>query len=180
MSTFEIIKVFAAASEDVVTAIINYYYYDEQKPDHKGTSPFPSFVANMPKDSPSITQKSPIVPGFSPCNISKEHLPSVTIEFDKDSETDVFYFPAEVDYVIRLYTQELNNDDYSLQEIISNKGVTGSEPEEFGDNFHFSADYNITSLRNKNLDNAFEGFTLMYHVPEVIAADGSTEFECYY
>ncbi|WP_294754960.1 InlB B-repeat-containing protein [uncultured Ruminococcus sp.] len=180
MSAFEIIKVFAAASEDVVTGIINYYYYDEQKPDHKGTSPFPSFVANMPKDSPGITQKSPIVPGFSPCNISKEHLPSVTIEFDKDSETDVFYFPAEVDYVIRLYTQELNNDDYSLQEIISNKGVTGSEPEEFGDTFHFSADYNITSLRNKTLDNAFEGFTLMYHVPEVIAADGSTEFECYY
>ena len=180
MSAFEIIKVFAVASEDVVTAIINYYYYDEQKPDHKGTSPFPSFVANMPKNSPSITQKSPIVPGFSPCNISKEHLPNVTIEFDKDSETDVFYFPAEVDYVIRLYTQELNNDDYALQEIISNKGITGSEPEEFGDNFNFSADYNITSLRNKNLDNAFEGFTLMYHVPEVIAADGSTEFECYY
>ena len=132
---FQGYKVFADPSDDVVTATINYYYYDENKQDHKGTSPFPSFVANMPKGSAAITQKSPIVPGFSPCNLSKEPLNYVTISFNDDSETDVFYFPAEVNYLIRLFKQDLNSDDYTVSEIISSKGVTGSEPHEFADDF---------------------------------------------
>ncbi|MBQ3870014.1 MAG: RICIN domain-containing protein [Clostridia bacterium] len=164
----------AGDSDGVVTAVIHYYYYDENKIDHKGTEPFPAFVANMPQGSAPITQTSPTVLGFSPYTIGKVPLPSVTVTFDADSETDVFYFPTEVPYVIRLNKQDIGSDNYTVGEIIHGLGVTGTEPVEFGETFR------IVQLDNKTLEEAYNGFTLMYHVPEVIAADGSTEFECYY
>ena len=164
----------AEESGDVVTATINYYYYDEDRIDHKGAAPFPAFVANMPRGSSSLTQKSPTVLGFAPYTIDKTPLSAVTVSFDADNETDVFYFPVEVSYVIRLNKQDLGGDTYSVSEIINGTGVTGTEPVEFGETFP------IVQLGGRTLENAYDGFTLMYHVPEVIAADGSTEFECYY
>ena len=162
------------ASGNVVTAVIHYYYYDEDRIDHKGAEPFPAFVANMPQGSSPITQASPTILGFSPYTIGKVPLTSVTVTFDSDNETDVFYFPTEVPYIIRLNKQDIGSDTYTVDEIINGLGVTGTEPVEFGENFP------IVQLDNRTLDDAYEGFTLMYHAPEVIAADGSTEFECYY
>ncbi len=165
--------VYAGSTDNMVTATINYYYYDEGLSDHKGSRPFPAFVANMPKGSPDITEKCPTVPGFTPVSADKKPLPTVTVGFGSDSTEDVFYIPSEVPYVIRLYKQNLDNNGYTLAHILNRTGITGTEPAEF------ESDYVVSEL-GKTLENAFEGYTLMYHVPEVIAADGSTEFECYY
>ncbi len=165
---------YAGDSDGVVTASIHYYYYDEDRLDHKGTEPFPAFVANMPQGSAPITQRSPSILGFSPYTIDKVPLNEVTVNFSGNNETDVFYFPTEVSYIIRLNKQDIGGESYTVSDIINGVGVTGAEPVEFGNNFP------IVQLDGRTLDQAYEGFTLMYHVPEVIAADGSTEFECYY
>ena len=162
-----------ADSTEMVTATINYYYYDEELPNHQGSRPFPAFVANMPKGSRNIAEKCPTVPGFAPVDADKNPLSSVEISFDSDSTTNVFYVPSEVPYIIRLNKQNLEGDGYTNAYIINGTGITGTEPVEFG------SDYVVPGL-GKSLENAFEGYTFMYHVPEVIAADGSTEFECFY
>ncbi|NLT10127.1 MAG: hypothetical protein GXY08_11590 [Ruminococcus sp.] len=167
-------SVYADTSSGMITATINYYYYDETAADHKGSEPFPPFVAHMPKGSAAMTERCPMVPGFSPCDINKNSLESVTVNFEADSEVDVFYFPSEVPYIIRLYKQKADLEGYELAEYINGSGITGTEPEEF------QADFPVEEIGGRTLENAFEGFTLMYHVPEVIAADGSTEFEVYY
>ncbi len=166
--------IYAETADDMVTATINYYYYDENAEGFKGSSPFPSFVAHMPKGSAEMAERNPVVPGFTPCDIDRNPLESVTVEFTEDSVTDIFYFPSEVQYVIRLNKQTPDLNGYDTTVIINGKGITGTEPIEFED------DQPIEELDGKTLAEAFEGFTLMYHVPEVIAADGSTEFECFY
>ncbi|MBR7092963.1 MAG: hypothetical protein IKI50_07275, partial [Clostridia bacterium] len=107
LPVFVSLVAYADESGGVVTAIIHYYYYDEDRPDHKGTEPFPAFVANMPQGSAPITQRSPSILGFSPYTIDKVPLTSVTVTFDADSEVDVFYFPTEVPYIIRLNKQDI-------------------------------------------------------------------------
>ncbi len=166
--------IYAETADDMVTATINYYYYDENAEGFKGSSPFPSFVAHMPKGSAEMAERNPVVPGFTPCDIDRNPIESVTVEFTEDSVTDIFYFPSEVQYVIRLNKQTPDLNGYDTAVIINGKGITGTEPIEFED------DQPIEELDGKTLAEAFEGFTLMYHVPEVIAADGSTEFECFY
>ncbi len=166
--------IYAETADDMVTATINYYYYDENAEGFKGSSPFPSFVAHMPKGSAEMAERNPVVPGFTPCDIDRNPIESVTVEFTEDSVTDIFYFPSEVQYVIRLNKQTPDLNGYDTTVIINGKGITGTEPIEFED------DQPIEELDGKTLAEAFEGFTLMYHVPEVIAADGSTEFECFY
>lgn len=178
---------------ETVTATINYYYYDEYAVDHKGTSPYRPFVANMLRYSPAIIEQCPVVPGYKPYSFVEyddpegghgyryEYTPSVTLNFNKDSyEVNIFYKPSEVSYSINLMKQNLTNDGYTVAKTIYGTGLTGDVPKEFGEGYIFPFDYSDPTLRGKNLHQLFNGFTLMYYLPEVIAADGSTTFECYY
>lgn len=166
---------------ETVTVKINYYYYDPQCAGNKGARPYPAFVANMPKDSEAMLQRCPAVPGFSAQNVQGEPVINVTVSFESDHETDIFYVPSDVDYSIRLLQQNLAGNDYDLSAVIRSKGATGTIPKEFDSNYTFPEDYDGDELlRGNSLQNAYYGYTLMYHQPDVIAADGSTEFECYY
>ena len=166
---------------ETVTVKINYYYYDADKPGNKGTRPYPAFVANMPKDSEPMVQRCPTVPGFSAQDIHHHSVLNVTVTFESSHEVDIFFVPSNVDYSIRLLLQTLDGSDYTLVNVLRDKGATGSIPKEFDTSYTFPQDYDGDMLlRGKSLSTAFEGYTLMYHQPDVIAADGSTEFECYY
>ena len=165
---------------DMVTVRIHYYYYDENRPDHKGERPYAAFVAHMPKDSETMVQRCPTVPGFTAQDSQGQSVVNVTVTFDQSYETDIFYVPSNVNYSIRLLFQNQEGTDYTLGAVIREEGATGSIPKEFDTSYTFPADDEEISLRGKTLGNAFYGYTLMYHQPDVIAADGSTEFECYY
>ncbi len=178
------LKVSADRNVETITVKINYYYYDETAEGYKGTSPYPSFIANMPVGSEPITEKCPSIPGFTPKDESGNFCETVTLDFSS-SELDghsvnVFYHPADVSYAIRLLKQRLGSNDYDLVNVIQSKGATGTEPVEFGADYRFPENYQIEALQGHSLDDVYEGFTLMYHQPDIIAADGSTIFECYY
>ncbi len=172
-----------ALDKEVVTFTINYYYYDEQKVDKQGERPYPAFVANMPKGSTSFAEAVPIVPGYlaydsnNPDN--KNLVDKTIITFDETKTVNIYYYPSDVGYTIGLYKQKLDVQDYEENPtiVISNKGKTGSVPIEF-DNPDYLVDLGGGSKRT--LTDAFDGFTLMYREPDVIAADGTTEFKCYY
>ena len=169
---------------DTVTVTINYYYYDDKAVDYRGSAPYRPFVANMRKHSTEITEQCPVIPGYKPYSLSNGeyvYTPSVTLSFEEDDASyDIFYKPADVSYTIKLMMQNLTDNGYTVGKTLYGVGLTGDVPEEFGDDYRFPENYSDPTLRGKTLGEAFDGYTLMYYQPEVIAADGGTEFECYY
>lgn len=176
---------------DTVTVVINYYYFDEAAEDHKGSAPYRPFVANMRIHSPEIAEKCPVIPGYKPYSLSGnesdgtgvteyKYTPSVTLNFEKNKVYDIFYKPADVTYSIKLMKQDLNGSGYTVGKTIYGTGLTGEAPEEFADGYIFPETCSDPTLRGRSLNRAFDGFTMMYYQPAVIAADGSTEFECRY
>ena len=98
------------------------------------------------------------------------------IQFSLDTvsqnlEVLVFYKAIEVNYAVRYYFQNINNDLYTEDASLytTAKAVTGTIIED-----KVLEDY----IRDKN-PGALEGFEMMYHIPEAVAADGSTVFEVY-
>lgn len=79
----------------------------------------------------------------------------------------VYYKPIEVDFAVKYFFQNINDDLYTEDSIRYHKGKaeTGTI---------VTNDY----LQSQAGDTT--GFTKMYHIPESVAADGSTVFECYY
>lgn len=95
-----------------------------------------------------------------------------TIVFDEDSvmsdiEIKVYYEPILVDYAIRYYFQNILDDLYTedASKYYTTQAYTG---------------HIVTSEELASHAGDTTGFTSLYHVPEVVAADGSTEFLCYY
>lgn len=133
-----------------------------------GTQAAPSWTATVAKGSNySATITSPAVVGYEP----KPSDNSITID-----ETDiqdnitriVYYYPALVDFTVKYYQQNVNDDKYSLFETKTKQGYTEKPVSEYetGEN-GFAANY--------------DGFTrLLYDDTATIAADGSTVVELYY
>ncbi len=115
---------------------------------------------------------NPVIPGYKPVSSLDEGAEEVlktTIQFQdlaKDQTIVVYYVPAEVNYRVRYYFQNIENDLYTENlslppEYTDQSGVTGTYPAE------------LEAIE-------FEGFTTLFHEPDVIAADGSTVFQIYY
>lgn len=85
----------------------------------------------------------------------------------EDIEIKIYYMPIEVDFAVRYYFQNINDDFYNedVKLYHTAKAETGTI---------VSDEY----LKEHAGDTA--GFTKMYHIPQSVAADGSTVFECYY
>lgn len=111
---------------------------------------------------------SPKVAGYEPRLNQTDTTPTEVYEFNYDSVTEnvvvsIYYFPIEVQYEVRYYMQGIYDDEYTLNgNPTVAYGVVGTEPD--------------PNLMYK----AFEGFVKVNHYPEVIAADGSTVFQCFY
>lgn len=90
-------------------------------------------------------------------------IPSV----ENNIEYKVYYKPIEVDFAVKYFFQNINDDLYTedATRYHTGKAETGTI---------ISNDYLQLHARDTT------GFTKMYHIPESVAADGSTVFECYY
>lgn len=96
-----------------------------------------------------------------------EAITSVAIDLKDIQEDKVYtvkYRPAEVDYTVRYYFQNVYDDLYveDTDKKYEGKGYTGAVPSE------------------DVLKKAEDGYTALYYQPDMIAADGSTIFEVYY
>lgn len=145
---------FAEGEEkDTYSVVINYVFAD-------GSQAAPSWTATLARGSAyHNTVTSPTVVGYTP---NKE---SVELNFEaiNDDVTEtVTYKPAEVNFTVKHYQQNTDNDNYTLVGTETKTGFTESEV-------------------GAGLAKSYEGFTaLLYDTTTRIAADGSTEVEIYY
>ena len=91
------------------------------------------------------------------------NLPNV----QEDVVIKVWYKAVEVPFAVKFFFQNINDDLYTERTDLYHQGeaLTG------------------TIIENDFLEGLAghpEGFSKLYHIPESVAADGSTVFECYY
>lgn len=133
--------------------IINYVFADGKQ----AANPWTATVAKGSSYKQDV--KSPTVVGYAP--------DSATVNVDvtdilADKTYIVTYKPAEVEYTVKHYQQNVDNDKYTLKDTETKKGYTESA---VGD----------------KLAKTYTGFTaLLYDTTTKIAADGSTVVEIYY
>lgn len=145
---------FAEGEEkDTYSVVINYVFADDSQA-------APSWTATLARGSAyHNTVTSPTVVGYTPNRKSVElNIQSIS----KDVMETVTYKPAEVNFTIKHYQQNTDNDNYTLADTETRTGYTESEV-------------------GAGLAKSYEGFTaLLYDTTTEIAADGSTEVEIYY
>lgn len=153
-------KVAAAANDayGTYTIIIEYKFAD-------GRTAAPSWTATVGKGSNySATIPSPKVVGYEPEPSDKSITIDVTNIQDNITRT-VYYYPAQVDFTVKYYQQNVNNDKYTS---------AGTQV------FHGYTEEPVSKYENGFAKN-YDGFTrLLYDDTATIAADGSTVVELYY
>lgn len=132
------------------TIIIKYQFTDGRQ----AANPWSATVANGTTYTQDVT--SPTVVGYAP------DQPVVHVDSSVATTYTVNYRPAEVNFTVEHYQQNVDNDDYKLVNTETKKGIT-------------------ESLVGANLATTYEGFySLLYDTTTKIAADGSTVVEIYY
>ena len=156
-------KVAAAANDAPETCTIEIKYEFEN-----GRQAAPSWTATVAKGSDyNATITSPTVVGYAP----KQEQETVAINEPniQDNITRiVYYYPALVDFTVKYYQQNVNDDKYTLSGTETKQGYTEKPVSTYatGEN-GFAVNY--------------DGFTrLLYDGTATIAADGSTVVELYY
>lgn len=145
---------FAEGEEkDTYSVVINYVFAD-------GSQAAPSWTATLARGSDyHNTVTSPTVVGYTPNRKSVElNIQSIS----KDVTETVTYSPALVNFTVKHYQQNTDNDNYTLADTETRTGYTEDEV-------------------GAGLAKPYEGFTaLLYDTTTKVAADGSTEVEIYY
>ncbi len=133
------------------TILINYQFAD-------GKQAAPSWSATVATGSTYVQDiQSPVVVGYAP---DKE-----TVHVDSSVQTTytVTYQPAEVEFTVKHYQQNVSNDEYTLVDTETKTGLTES------------------AVGGKLAKTTYEGFySLLYDTTTKIAADSSTVVEIYY
>ena len=147
------VPAFPQADDDVPTTyviLINYQFED-------GTQAAPSWSATVAAGS-TYTQDipSPVVVGYTP------NQAVVHVEASETKTYTVTYQPAEVEFTVKHYQQNVANDEYTLVDTETKNGYT-------------------ESAVGGALAKTYEGFyALLYDTTTEIATDGSTVVEIYY
>lgn len=133
------------------TILINYIFAD-------GKQAAPSWSAQVAAGS-TYTQdiQSPVVVGYTPSD------PVVHVDTSEAKTYTVTYQPAEVEFTVKHYQQNVSNDEYTLADTETKKGYTES------------------AVGAGLAKTDYTGFySLLYDTTTTIAADGSTVVEVYY
>ena len=133
--------------------VINYVFAD-------GSQAASPWTASIAKGS-SLQQKvsSPTIVGYAP---DQAEVDVNVTDIQENKTYTVTYWPAEVDFTVKHYQQNIADDQYTLVDTETKKGLTESA---VGD----------------ALAKTYEGFyALLYDTTTTIAADGSTVVEIYY
>lgn len=144
----------AAAANDAYgtyTIIIEYQFADGRQ----AANPWSATVADGTTYKQDVT--SPTVVGYAP------DQPVVHVNSSEPTKYTVTYQPAEVEFTVKHYKQNVDDDNYTLADTETKKGYTESP-----------VGANLATT-------AYEGFySLLYDTTTKIAADGSTVVEIYY
>ena len=132
------------------TILINYVFAD-------GKQAAPSWSATVATGSTYVQDiQSPVVVGYTP---------SETVVHVNTSEAKTYtvtYQPAEVEFTVKHYQQNVSNDQYTLVDTETKKGYT-------------------EAAVGESLATTYKGFySLLYDTTTKIAADSSTVVEIYY
>ncbi len=154
-------KVAAAANDAPETRTITINYVFENG--NQAANPWTATVAKGSDYSAMIT--SPAVVGYAP---DQETVKIDVKGIQKDETVKVTYYPAEVEFTVKHYKQNVDNDGYTLADTETRTGFTENL---VGDGLA------IDTKKDTN----YSGFySLLYDTSTKIAADGSTEVEIYY
>ena len=151
----------AAAANDApeygtFTIIINYVFENGRQ----AANPWSAKVADGTTYTQNVT--SPTVVGYTP------DLPVVHVNSSGPKTYTVTYKPAKVDFTVKHYQQNVDDDNYTLFETETKNGYTESQ---VGNGL----------AKNTKTDTNYSGFySLLYDTTTKIAADGSTVVEIYY
>lgn len=142
-----------AIADEMYTVVINYVFGD-------GSKAAPEWVGTIYKGSALKKDvKSPEVVGYTP---NKSVVSFNITAADHNVTETVTYSPAVVNYTVKHYQQNVDNDNYVLVATETKTGLTNS-------------------LISDNLKKEYDGFTaLNYNTDVKIAADGSTIVEIKY
>lgn len=141
------------AGEETYTIVIHYIFEDGSQ----AANPWTATIAKGSDYAQSIT--SPTVVGYEPSQS--------TVEIDikgiqEDATYTVTYSPAKVNFTVKHYQQNVDDDHYTLADTETKAGYT-------------------ESAVGTDLAKSYDGFyALLYDTTTKIAADGSTEVEIYY
>ena len=132
------------------TILINYPFADGKQ----AANPWSATVAAGSTYTQTIT--SPVVVGYTPDQAAVE------VNASEATTYTVTYHPAEVEFTVKHYQQNVTGAEYTLAETETKTGYTGSPV-------------------GADLAKSYDGFyKLIYATDTAIAADGSTEVEIYY
>lgn len=126
-------------------------------------------VSLVAGDDYSADVPSPTFSGYEPYILKDGEYVSaekVHLSYDNlqsDQEITVIYRAAKSPYTVRYFLQNISNDNYTENGSMTFRGeaLTGEYPQE-------------------EAEKKIEGFTPLFHEPDTVAADGSTEFLVYY
>lgn len=159
------------ADGDTVTITIN-YWLDGKAIYETWTSDYNyGQTVNQAVNHPTVQGYLPYI-GADNKTVSSTRIDLVFDSLTENKTYDVYYRPAEVNFTVKHYLQDLDatdeNPSYTLQETENKTGLTGS---------HYS-DPATTTLE---LAKTYPGFyALQYSETEYIGADGLTVVEIYY
>ncbi len=168
LSAGALVTMIVGYAEEYCTVRIDYLFQNGEKA-------YDSYIAVFEKDEEKevdVTVTNPTISGYKPVdslNEAEAQPAPTTLLTGKMTENRtlrVWYVPDIVPYTVKYYKQNVYDDDYTADLTLDDayydkSGKTGTFPSDLE---------NVT----------FPGFTKLYHKPDFIAADGSTEFELYY
>ena len=142
---------FEGEVKETIVVTINYVFAD-------GSQAANPWTANVPKDETyAVDVPSPNVVGYKP-NQDPVHVDTSKGVYNYT----VTYQPAEVNFTVKHYQQNVDNDNYTLVDTETKTGFTESPV-------------------GANLGKNYDGFyALLYDTTPKIASDGSTVVEIYY
>ena len=171
----------ARAATEYVTVTIKYLDFSAYKESGIESAIYSSYTATIESGSDFVqTVVSPTFLGFAPFydKTGADNVDDITTDatqvpvnfqnLTEDAVIRVFYKPIKVNFAIRYFFQNVGDDLYTENVALyrTDKAETGTI---------VSDDYLLAQAGGE-----IEGFSMMYHIPESVAADGSTVFECYF
>lgn len=146
---------------------INYVFEDN-------TQAAQTWSASLAKNStysntvayPKVVGYAPETPTGLPNGVTADaNGITFNLTVQSDIEINVIYKPAEVNYTVNYYQQNVNDDNYTLADTETKTGLTGS----------------TIGVKYEDVKNKYKGFYgLLFDESATIAADGSTVVEIYY
>ena len=156
----------AEEPSEIYNIVINYKFGSGSK--HSGEIAYEQYAASISAGQ-AFTEKVtlPVITGYA-AYLEGETTPITEYQFNiesvnKNISVDIVYQPATVNYTVKYFFQNIEDDKYTLDDsrTLNAKGTT-------------------EQVVPDNLAVAVDGFTSLYYERPEIAADGSTVVEIYY